>query len=240
MAQTDTLASALAKAQGEMRNAPLNKVNPHFKSKYADLAAVRDAVAPVLAKHGLAVTQTTALQDGVFVLLTTLRHSSGEIVESVYPLPMVPEQPQKMGSALSYARRYSLAAMVGIASDEDDDANAAQTPAKPKQNGKPQQGNATGKPPEEVEPPPVPAKPGVIPTPDDDGDKPRWQAWAREVLNVVNGCQTLDECNEWLRHNGPGIQHLTRLHPKMGQYLNKEIAARRNTLGQAPQAEAAE
>ena len=134
MTEKSTLAEALAKAQANMQNAPLNKTNPHFKSKYADLAAIRDAVTPALSANGLAITQTPTYRDGAFVLVTTLRHTGGETVESIYPLAV--DKPQVMGSALTYARRYSLAAMCGIAADEDDDANAAQTgdakPAAPK------------------------------------------------------------------------------------------------------------
>jgi hypothetical protein len=122
------LSDALAKAQAEMQNAPLNKVNPHFKSKYADLAAIRDTVTAPLAKHGLALMQTTGIdENGQFALFTRLSHSSGEWMLGVYPLPLDPGKPQQMGSAMTYARRYTLAAMVGIAADEDDDANAAQT-----------------------------------------------------------------------------------------------------------------
>jgi hypothetical protein len=125
MTEKSTLAEALAKAQANMQNAPLNKTNPHFKSKYADLAAIRDAVTPALSANGLAITQTPTFRDGAFVLVTTLRHTGGETVESIYPLAV--DKPQVMGSALTYARRYSLAAMCGIAAEEDDDANAAQT-----------------------------------------------------------------------------------------------------------------
>ena len=126
---TGNLVTALAAAQSEMKNAALNKTNPHFKSKYADLAAIRDAVVPVLAKHGLAITQTTGMYDGGFFLHTTLRHESGEIIESAYPLPLDVSKPQAMGSALTYARRYSLASICGISAEEDDDANAAQDAA---------------------------------------------------------------------------------------------------------------
>jgi hypothetical protein len=129
MTEKSTLAEALAKAQAAMQNAPLNKTNPHFKSKYADLAAIRDAVTPALSANGLAITQTPTFRDGAFVLVTTLRHTGGETVESIYPLAV--DKPQVMGSALTYARRYSLAAMCGIAAEEDDDANAAQTGATP-------------------------------------------------------------------------------------------------------------
>lgn len=118
------LAAALAKAQGEMKNAVLNKVNPHFKNRYADLAAIRDAVIPPLTKHGIAVVQALDASS----VLTRLVHTSGQWIESVCPIPNGGDM-QKMGSAITYARRYSLSAICGIAADEDDDANAASTPA---------------------------------------------------------------------------------------------------------------
>lgn len=124
------LAAALAKAQGEMKNATLNKINPHFKSKFADLAAVRDATIPALAKNGLSIVQFTKMGDGNLSLITRLMHESGESIDGEYPLPGAGTAPQAMGSALTYAKRYCWSAMCGIAADEDDDANAAQDDAK--------------------------------------------------------------------------------------------------------------
>lgn len=114
------LAGALAKAQGAMNNASMNRINPHFKSKYADLAALWDAVRKPLSDNGLSVVQI--IRDGS--LHTMLLHTSGQRLCSDYPLPAT-ARPQEMGSALTYARRYSLSALVGIAADEDDDATAA-------------------------------------------------------------------------------------------------------------------
>lgn len=126
------IAAALAKAQGAMKNATLNKVNPHFRSKYADLAGIRDTVVPVLAANGIAVVQTmTDGNDGRVYLLTRLLHTSGQWIESLCPIQFVGDM-QKMGSAITYARRYSLSAICGISADEDDDANAASTPAQSK------------------------------------------------------------------------------------------------------------
>ena len=122
------LAGDLAKAQAEMKNAAFDSVNPHYKNQYASLAAVRDAALPVLAKHNLSVVQTTRMEPQ-FQLVTTLLHKSGATVESVYPLEVA--NPQAMGSQLTYARRYCLLAIAGIAGDEDDDAEAAQKTAKP-------------------------------------------------------------------------------------------------------------
>jgi len=115
------LAAALAAAQGAMKNAVMNRTNPHFKSRYADLAAIWDAARQPLSANGLAVVQT--IGDGV--LHTRLLHTSGQWIASEHPLPMS-GRPQEIGSALTYARRYSLSALIGIAADEDDDANAAQ------------------------------------------------------------------------------------------------------------------
>jgi ERF superfamily len=118
--QISELAAALAAAQGAMKNAVMNRTNPHFKSRYADLAAIWDAARQPLSANGLAVVQT--IGDGV--LHTRLLHTSGQWIASEHPLPMS-GRPQEIGSALTYARRYSLSALIGIAADEDDDANAA-------------------------------------------------------------------------------------------------------------------
>lgn len=126
----DAIAAALAKAQAGMKNATLNKVNPHFKSKYADLAGIRDTVVPALAANGIAVVQTLGVVEGAGAVLTRLLHTSGQWIESACPIPNVPDM-QKMGSAITYARRYSLSAICGIAADEDDDGNAVAQPSKP-------------------------------------------------------------------------------------------------------------
>lgn len=123
--QVNELAAALAKAQGEIKNAVVNKTNPHFKNKYADLSSVRDAIQGPLAKNGLAYTQVIEIRESGMVLVTALWHTSGQWISSEYLLPET-ARPQEMGSALTYARRYSLSAMVGIATDEDDDAEGAE------------------------------------------------------------------------------------------------------------------
>ena len=120
------LAPALAKVQAELKNATLNKTNPHFKSRYADLAGIRDTVTPVLAKHGFSIIQTTEGSASGFCLVTMLLHESGQYISGRYPLPELLDKPQAMGSAVTYARRYALSAMCGISAEEDDDGEAAQ------------------------------------------------------------------------------------------------------------------
>jgi len=133
--QISELAAALAAAQGMMENAIMNRINPHFKSKYADLAAIFDAARKPLSANGLAIVQT--IGDGV--LHTRLLHTSGQWIASEHPLPMS-GRPQEIGSALTYARRYSLSALIGIAADEDDDATGAEKAHRA--NGKPELLNA--------------------------------------------------------------------------------------------------
>lgn len=120
------LAAALAKAQAECQNVVMNKTNPHFRSRYADLAAVRDAIIPVFNKHGLSIVQCpSADAETGFFLETRLMHSSGEEMVFRFPLPGDVSKMQQIGSAISYARRYTLSAIGGVASEEDDDGNAA-------------------------------------------------------------------------------------------------------------------
>jgi hypothetical protein len=118
------LAAALAKAQGEMGGALKDKTNPHFKSSYADLSAVWDAARGPLSKNGLAVLQPPSSMGASVTVTTILTHSSGEWVESDFTVTATQNTPQGIGSCLTYARRYALASMVGIA-PEDDDGNAA-------------------------------------------------------------------------------------------------------------------
>jgi hypothetical protein len=118
------LAAALAKAQGEITGALKDSANPFFKSKYADLASCWDACRLPLSKNGLSVVQGMQVAEGNLYLITRLLHSTGEWISSQTPVTPKDDTPQGMGSALTYARRYALTAMVGVA-QVDDDANAA-------------------------------------------------------------------------------------------------------------------
>jgi ERF superfamily len=127
--QIDFISTALAKAQAELQNPPKNKTNPHFNSKYVDLSDGLDVIRKTLSKHDIAFVQAPASYDNILILHTRLMHKSGQWLESTYPVSGL-EKHQAMGSALTYARRYSLFAMVGVAGEDDDDGNAAQE-AKP-------------------------------------------------------------------------------------------------------------
>ena len=119
------LFAALAKAQGQIKGALKDNTNPFFKGKYADLASVWEACRIPLSQNGLSVIQTTrALDSETVTVYTTLGHSSGQRITGGLTMKPVKADPQGIGSTITYARRYALAAMVGVAPD-DDDGNAA-------------------------------------------------------------------------------------------------------------------
>lgn len=120
------LATALAKAQGQMKPATKSADNPYFKSKYADLPAVWEAARKALADNGLSVVQSTDCEGDAMYIVTMLCHSSGEWIKGRYPVKPIKADPQSVGSAITYARRYAFCAIVGVtAEDEDDDGNLA-------------------------------------------------------------------------------------------------------------------
>lgn len=129
----EALYAALSLAQSKIEGAKKKNLNPHFKSRYADLASVWDACRDELTEQGLSVFQfpVTPQQPGMHVaLLTVIAHKSGQEVGERFELAIKdPTNPQAVGSALTYMRRYALMGAVGIA-PEDDDANAATAKAR--------------------------------------------------------------------------------------------------------------
>ena len=118
------ISTALSKAQGELDHAKKDMTNNFYESKYADLASVIDAAKKQLSDNGLSVTQIVDYDESGTFLETILMHSSGEWISGKYPIRPLKADPQSVGSALTYARRYAFSAITGIAAD-DDDANAA-------------------------------------------------------------------------------------------------------------------
>ena len=168
------IAAALAKAQGAIKPAPMDRDNPFFKSRYATLTSLWESARAALSANGLSVVQTTDFaESGDLVLVTTLMHSSGEWVGSAYPVRAKDNTPQALGSALTYARRYAFGALVGLTSDDDDDGNTA--------NGAQQPAHRT---PAQNVPPPAPqngnGRKPATPTPDafDNVQRARWDSAA--------------------------------------------------------------
>lgn len=136
--QINELAAALSKAQGEMQAAIKDKVNPFYKSSYADLGSVWDAARPVLCKYGLSVTQITdLLPDNKVKMVTMLMHTSGQWIKSDLPLNPSKNDSQGLGAAITYLRRYSLSAIVGVVCDDDDDGEEDAGRGKSKANESP-------------------------------------------------------------------------------------------------------
>lgn len=119
------IAPALLAAQKATEFAKKDATNPHFKNKYADLPAVIEAVKPALNAAGIVYIQTASPSDDNRLHLTTmLMHESGEWISDTLVMPLPKQDPQGYGSAMTYARRYALAAITGVYQD-DDDGNAA-------------------------------------------------------------------------------------------------------------------
>lgn len=124
------LAEALAKAQAELKTITKDRVNPHFRNRYATLDAIMEGIRPTLAKHGLSVIQGASDTATAFVVETMLLHSSGEYISNTVPMTLTKSDAQGVGSGITYGRRYGVSALLGLATDEDDDGNEAAKPAK--------------------------------------------------------------------------------------------------------------
>ena len=125
------LATALAKAQGQMGSAKKDADNPFFKSKYADLGAVIAAIKQPLSENGLSYTQFPIREGESAGVVTRLMHASGQYLESTYTIPLAKFDAQAVGSAFTYARRYALQAIAGIPAGDDDGNAAAEAAPQP-------------------------------------------------------------------------------------------------------------
>ncbi len=134
MQSKSAMTDALVKAQSEMSHAVLDQVNPHFKSKFASLKSVIDAVKPALNNNGIAFVQEAVQVDGMTYIETVL-YGHGETLRTG-PVPVVADKQnaQGFGSGMTYAKRYSLSMALGVSAESDDDGNAA-SKAPPKKRG---------------------------------------------------------------------------------------------------------
>jgi ERF superfamily len=127
-----SLAAALCKAQAEVHNPRFDAQNPHFKSKFASLAAVREVVIPALTKHGLSLSQWPVTEASYAGCRSLLAHSSGEFIEETFLIPVDKPNAHGYASAVTYAKRLSMQAIAAVVGDEDDDGNGAiDKPASP-------------------------------------------------------------------------------------------------------------
>lgn len=115
-----SFAPAFHAAQAQMENAKKDSKNPHFKSDYANLNSVQDAIMPALSANGLSLIQGVGGSGTNAQVVTRILHVSGEWIQCTATAPMLKQDPQAMGSALTYLRRYSAAGMTGITQTDDD------------------------------------------------------------------------------------------------------------------------
>jgi hypothetical protein len=120
--------TALAAAQSKFKPVKKTSENPFFSSKYAALDEVIEATKDALSENGICFLQMPTIVDGKFVLITRLGHKSGEWLQFDYPIMTTKQDAQGYGSGVTYARRYSLQSILGIAAESDDDGNAASQP----------------------------------------------------------------------------------------------------------------
>lgn len=208
------IATALAKAQGEVANPVFNKTNPHFKSSYADLASVLNAVRPVLSKHGISIMQMTNLEEAGLVLYTRLTHMSGEWIEAVYPVTASGKH-QEMAASLTYAKRLSLSAIVGVAGEDDDDGNAANTV------------------PVVAKAPPKPAKKASP----DQYDEGKSAAAFDEMVAGLDDCASKPDMVAWANKYAPMKANLIDEHKKLIEKAFQDAQIRIRDAAQAPKAE---
>ena len=156
------LAKVLSNFQGKMTAVKKDATNPFYKSRYATLDTIWEAIRKPLSENGLSIIQTMDVLEGKSVLCTTLLHTSGEWVDGVQLVNPVKDDPQSLGSAISYARRYSLSAILGIVADEDDDAEIATPKSKTSPAKREVAPEATKQPTKGVTPTTEPEKQGVV------------------------------------------------------------------------------
>jgi hypothetical protein len=226
----DLLAGALAKAQAEMSNPPKNrevevrtKTGGSYRFKYTTLDTVIDTIRDPLSKNGLAFLQSLQSTDGKLRLATRVMHSSGQWLETETPVMVSEDGMQALGSAQTYAKRYALSALFGLAADEDDDGNAGDgntakdaskgrtTPAKPRQDSPPPQATQT------AEPPPS------APKADGRTKEQRAKAWVEESKALLAKMLVADEVDQYCQRNADRIESLGKNYPELDAEFNQAV-----------------
>ena len=211
MNRSDTiaeLAKALALAQSEMKGAAKDNKGAFANTRYASLASVWDACREPLTKNGLSVVQSTRMEGNAVVIVTTLLHASGEHISGEIALPPTKPDPQGHGSAITYARRYALSAMVGIAPEDDDDGAAGS-----EGGGKPQPANKPT-----AAPPPPAAK------------KQSPAEWTAAYIAGLAPVDSMDALRDYTAERSAALVRLDKVDPDLRDRIEMAIAEKRHSL----------
>lgn len=210
------LAIALAKAQAAFTVAERKTTNPHFKTNYANIASIRAASAPHLAANGLAILQSHQLSGGdigVWELITTLLHTSGQWAETVYPMHVAKQDAQGFAAATTYARRISWQTLIGVVSDEEDD------------DGEEAAGNVSR---------PVAANAQAV----SNDSAERAYAWAMKAVKLVGALESSAALDAFWMKNSTTISDLKAINVPGYSRLMEAVSDRRQALQPVPLDEA--
>lgn len=221
---TDKLDAALSKAQGEIVAASKDKTNPHFKSKYADLASVWEACRGALTKNGINVTQWLLhSEDGRLHIVTRLA-CGGQWLRGHFSIPVSKPDAQGYGSATTYAKRFALAAAVGVVADDDDDGNAASArPTNGSHQERRQNSNGNGHTPQ-------PPKNTPAMSPDPFNKKGADEMWVDQQIAKLKEAKSKQGVTDWWKANTKAINKLEATNPTLHQSFMDVIDDVRNSL----------
>ena len=214
MAYDKEIASAMVGAMSELTDPPMDSKNPHFRNRYASLKSCLDTVRPVLARHGLVLSQfVVSSENGADRLVTRLLHQSGQFVEDEGISLVGSDNMQKLGSAMSYGRRYGLLSVLGLVGDPDDDAEIASLPAPAK-------------------PIPVPVVADDIPLTADD-EREDLNAWAADARANLSRIRNVAELKSWAGVNKETLDKLQASSPAEAKNLLTTFNNRKKELNNA-------
>ena len=218
------LAAALAKAQGEVGTVTKDSANPFFKSNYASLAAVWEATRPILSKHQLSVVQMPSHDEAGYYVETQLMHSSGQWIRSRTYMKPAKDDPQGIGSLISYARRYALQAVTMICPDDDDGEAAMGRTA-------PQKPVEALKPTPKVETPKAKVRKATEPAKTEEKSKFNGVSHQELFQKLMEAGLTQDDFMAALRHAGTIPPNATDFFLMKEETANRFLAELTKTIG---------
>jgi hypothetical protein len=245
--------AALSKAQAHDLNAAAKSQNPAFKSRYADLPAIWDAIRKPLADNALCVIQAPSVSGQTVRVRTLLGHASGQWVSSTVSAEALGKDPQKVGSAITYLKRYGLSALVGAASDKDDDGNSSSSssdaePRRETRGAPPDTRRETmlehartlpPRAPQSGEPAADVVLPILWPSGETEeiraeGGKSAEARWLESVTDTMSRAPDVGELNKWWQNNGANLGVVQQRAPRAARAAASAHTARLNEFGAVP------